>query len=115
MQLMFMDEIHALLVLGFLPKSWETLSIFSKNSTPSVKLTIALVRSDLIGKVVRNESKHISISLKSEALVTQNQGITRNVKKNNHERYLSKSWDSRKAHHTILVERLGIKSTRISS
>ena len=64
----FDDEVQALLLLGMLPESWETLSVSLSNSSPGGILTMSLVTNALLGEELRRGSS--ASSSKTEVLVT---------------------------------------------
>jgi len=65
------DEDMALLLLGSLPDTWETLKVTLCNSTPNGVVTWNLVRTKLINEETRRLAKRDSSSSKSEVLVTE--------------------------------------------
>jgi len=71
MGISFEDEDMALLLLGSLPDTWETLKVTLCNSTPNGVVTWNLVRTKLINEETRRLAKRDSSSSKSEVLVTE--------------------------------------------
>lgn len=84
MQITFGDEVQALLVMGSLPDSWETLCVSLSNSAPNRTLTMASVTSALLGEEIRRGGSTNASNPKSEVLATENRGRTRNRKQNNY-------------------------------
>ena len=72
MSITFDDEVRALLLLGSLPNTWETLKITLCNSAPDGKVTWDQVKA----KVMNEETKRLveSPSSQSEMLVTESRG-----------------------------------------
>jgi hypothetical protein len=69
MKLALDDEMQALLVLSFLPDSWETLVMFFSNSAPNGMITIDMVKDSMFNEEARRKEQ--GISFQSEALVTE--------------------------------------------
>ena len=68
------DEIQALLLLGSLPDSWETLVISLSNSVP--KLTMDIVKDNLLNEKARRKEKgESSSSSSSSAYVNEKQEV----------------------------------------
>lgn len=98
MEITFDDEVQALMVMGSLPKSWETLKVSLSNSAPGGKLLMASVTAALLGEEIRRGDDGSTASTsKSEALMTEGRGRTRTRKQNNYQgKSRSKSRDFKK-------------------
>ena len=69
--LQFHDEMHALLLLSFLPENWETLVVFLSNSAPNEKLTMSMVMDALFNEEARRREMGTTDSDDSRALVSE--------------------------------------------
>ena len=69
MNLVIDDELQALLLLSYLPDSWETLVVSPSNSTPNGMLQLAIVKDSLLNEETRKKDMGKNIA---HALVTEN-------------------------------------------
>ena len=76
MKIVFDDELHALMLLSSLLKSWETLVVTVSNSAPEGVVSMSQVTSSLLNEETRRKSVGSS---HSEALVVNKQGRGRSV------------------------------------
>lgn len=79
----FEDEILALLLMGTLPDSFETLVITLSNSAPGGKISLESVKEALMNEEVRRKEKYIASS-SSGAYVSQNRGRSKNHGRQDH-------------------------------
>ena len=73
MKLQLTDEVQALILLGSLPDSWNTLVVSLSNSTPDGNLTLQGVKDNILNEETRRKEQ-VAISSSSEALVTERWG-----------------------------------------
>lgn len=73
------DEMQALLLLGTLPDSWETLVVSLSNSAPSGLMTMEMVQDALLNEEARRKEMG---SQHSQALVTENKSQGRGRSRN---------------------------------
>jgi gag-polypeptide of LTR copia-type len=71
MKMTLEDELHALLLLGSLPDSWETLVVTISNAAPNGVVTLSTVTSSLFNEETRRKS---TVTNGAQALVTENRG-----------------------------------------
>ena len=74
MRILFEDKIRALLLLGSLPDTWETLKFTICNSTPNGVVTWNLVKTKILNEETIRIAKKGSISSHSKVLVTESWG-----------------------------------------
>ena len=74
MRILFEDKIRALLLLGSLPDTWETLKFTICNSTPNGVVTWNLVKTKVLNEEVRRIAEKGNSSSHSEVLVTKSRG-----------------------------------------
>ena len=74
MGISFKDEVRALLQLGSLPDTWETLKVTLCNSAPNGVVTWNLVKTKILNEEVRRIAERGSSSSHSEVLVTESRG-----------------------------------------
>jgi hypothetical protein len=77
MGISFEDEVRALLLLGSLPDTWETLKVTLCNSAPNGIVTWNLVKTKVINEETRRLAERDSSS-KSEVLVIESRGRSKN-------------------------------------
>ena len=70
----FEDEVRALLLLGSLPDTWETLKVTLCNSAPNGVVTWNLVRTNILNEEDRRIAEKRSSSSHFEVLVTESWG-----------------------------------------
>jgi len=73
------DEVQALILLGSLPDSWETLVVSLSNSTKEEEMSLALVKDSILSEEARRKEQGISSS-ESEVLVTEHRGKSKSRK-----------------------------------
>ena len=56
------DEVQALLLLSSLPDSWNTLVVSLSNSSPDGKLTLEMVKNNLLNEEARRKEKGNNLS-----------------------------------------------------
>jgi gag-polypeptide of LTR copia-type/Zinc knuckle len=71
MKMTLEDELQALLLLGSLPDSWETLVVTISNAAPNGVVTMSTVTSSLFNEETRRKSTDTN---GAQALVTENRG-----------------------------------------
>ena len=71
MGISFEDEVRALLLLGSLSDTWETLKVSLCNLAPNGIVTWNLVKTKVINEETRRLAERDSSSSKSEVLVTE--------------------------------------------
>ena len=74
MGISFEDEVRALLLLGSLSDTWETLKVTLCNSAPNGVVTWNLVKTKVLKEEVRRITEKGSSSSHSEVLVTKSRG-----------------------------------------
>jgi hypothetical protein len=78
MGITFDDEVQALLLLGSLPDSWETLKVTLCNSAPNGVVTRNLVKTKVLNEETRRITEKGSASSSSDMLVTESWGRSQN-------------------------------------
>ncbi|KAM1977693.1 hypothetical protein ACFX16_014465 [Malus domestica] len=63
------DELQALLLLGFLPDSWETFVVSANNSTLNGVLTLDNVKNSMLNEEIRRKT---SGTYSNQVFVTEN-------------------------------------------
>ena len=76
MGISFEDEVRALLLLGSLPDTWETLKVTLCNSAPNGVVTWNLVKTKVLNEEVRRIAEKRNSSSHSEVLVTESRGTS---------------------------------------
>ena len=74
MGISFEDVVRALLLLGSLPDTWETLKVSLCNSAPNGIATWNLVKTKVINEETRRLAKRDNSSSKFMVLVTESRG-----------------------------------------
>ena len=74
MEISFEDEVRALLLLGSLPYTWDTLKVTLCNSAPNDVVTWNLVRTNILNEEDRRIAEKRSSSSHFEVLVTESWG-----------------------------------------
>jgi hypothetical protein len=72
------DEVQALLMLSFLPNSWETLVVSLSNSAPNNVITMGMVKDSMFNEETRR--KEHGISSYTKTLVTEKRGRSKSRK-----------------------------------
>jgi hypothetical protein len=78
MKLVLEDEVQALLMLSFLPDSWETLLVSLSNLVPNGVMTMVMVKDNMFNEEARRKEQGISSHIK--ALVTEKWGRSKSRK-----------------------------------
>jgi len=71
------DEVQALLLLSSLPDSWNTLVVSLSNSSPDGKLTLEMVKNNLLNEEARRKEKGNNLSSSFDAYVAENKDESR--------------------------------------
>ena len=77
MEIEFDDEIHALIVLASLPKSWEAMRMVVSNSTEKGKLKYDDIRDSILCEEVHRRDACID-NAEGQAFFIENRGRSRN-------------------------------------
>ncbi|XP_072066891.1 uncharacterized protein [Arachis hypogaea] len=86
------DKLQALLLLSYLPDSWEVLVVTLTNSTPNRKLTLAMVKDSILNeKAKRRERGLTNASSQSEALVSESRRRSQSRKPHSSDKSESRS------------------------
>ena len=72
MKIKFEDEVQALLLLSSMPDSWNTLVVSVSNSAPDGKLTLEMVKNNMLNEEARKREKGEASS--SDAYVAESHG-----------------------------------------
>ena len=78
MKMVIDDELQALMLLSYLPDSWDTLIVSLSNSAPQGVLTLDIVKDSMFNEEARRKEQ--GVVAESEALVSEYRGRTNNRK-----------------------------------
>ncbi|KAI5345007.1 hypothetical protein L3X38_012884 [Prunus dulcis] len=91
MKMVLDDELQALVLLSFLPDSWDTLVVSLSNSAPQGVFTLDIVKDSMFNEEARRKEQ--GVVTESEALVLEHHGRTNNRKFHRRDKSKGKSRD----------------------
>jgi Zinc knuckle len=74
MKMVLDEKLQALILLSFLPDSWETLVVSLSNSAPNGVVTLAMVKDNMLNEELRH--KELEITSESSALIIENKKMS---------------------------------------